>query len=197
MFKSIFVLESTWNRDDALVNTSIMPFVSEFSKHRNIKVYHQYFTDSKSFCHWIAKFNEICKKDALLYIASHGNKASIDALHGHIKKKTILDAIKKGKRIKYLHFGACLFGSYDNLYEILNNAKHLKWAAGYNKSVDWVESSLFDLLFWSRITPSGRLDEYKSKKTQTIVRNMTNTNSNGLVHDLGFEFLYRYGKKIF
>ena len=195
MIKTIFVLESTWNASEPLESSSVMPFVSEFAKQRNIKAYHQVFTDAKSFCHWINQFNKEKKPSALLYIASHGNHGSLHGLQGHIKRGTILNALKKAKNIRFLHFGSCLFGNEQNLKSILRSSKHIQWAAGYSKSVDWVDSTIFDVLLWGRI--SNRDAIKKNIKTQTIVKDIVEEQVSGLVKELGFEYVYRYGSNIY
>jgi len=197
MFKEIFVLESSWDANNPLEHSSIMPIVSEFAKQRNIKSYHQVFTDAKSFNHWIAEFNKSNKNGSLLYIASHGNRGSLHALNGGIKRNTVISALRKAKNIKYVHFGSCLFGNQENLKLILKTSKHIHWVAGYNISVDWVDSTLFDILLWGRITPSGRFDEHKNTKTHTIVKDLVENKVEGLVKELGFQFAYRYGTTIF
>jgi hypothetical protein len=192
---TIFVLESSWDKENPLSNSSVMPFVSEFAKQRGIKAYYQVFTDTKSFCHWINEFNKVATSSSLLYIASHGNKGSLIALNGGIKRGSIISALAKAKNIKFVHFGSCLFGNRGNLLLILKKCKHFQWAAGYNKSVDWINSMLFDILLWGRITT--REDHERSKKTQTIVKDIAENQAAGMVADLGFEYAYRYGTSIF
>lgn len=195
LIKTIFVLESSWDAQNPLKNSSVMPFVKEFAEQRGIKAYYQVFTDSKSFCHWIQEFNKVKTTSSLLYIAAHGYKGSLYALNGGIKRGTIVNAIKKAKNIRYVHFGSCNFGNKANLKLILTKSKHLQWAAGYNKSVDWVTSTIFDILLWGRVTT--REDHEKNKKTQTIVKDIAENQAAGLVAELGFEYVYRYGKTIF
>ena len=197
MFKEIFVLESSWDSKDPLVHNSIMPFVAEFAKQREMKAYHQIFTDSRSFKHWITEFNKSNKNGALLYIASHGNKGSLHALHGGINRNTVVSCLKSARNIKFVHFGSCLFGNQENLRLILKKSKHIQWVAGYYKSVDWIDSTLFDILLWGRITPSGRANEQKNTKTHTIVKDIVENQVQGLAKELGFNFAYRYGQTIF
>jgi hypothetical protein len=193
--KTIFVLESSWDPKNPLENASVMPFIIEFAKQRKIKAYYQVFTDKKSFCHWIEEFNKVSTTSSLLYIASHGNKGSLNALNGGINRSTIVSTIKKAKNFRYVHFGSCLFGNKANLNLILTKSKHLQWAAGYNKTVDWVTSTIFDILLWGRITT--REEHEKNMKTQTIVKDIAENQAAGLVSELGFEYVYRYGKSIF
>jgi hypothetical protein len=197
MFTTIFVLESSWDKEKPLTHSSIMPMINEFAKQRGIKAYHQVFTDTRSFRHWIKEFNKVSNSKTLLYIASHGTEDCLYGTISGIKKTTIIHALKNAKKIQYVHFGACLFGNINNLKAILNNATHLNWAAGYRKSVDWVDSTLFDLLLWGKITPNGRSDEQKNIKTHTIVNELLNNQAKGLADELGFEFAYWYGSKIF
>lgn len=193
--KTIFVLESSWDAKSPLENSSVMPFVEEFAKQRGIKAYYQVFTDKRSFSHWINEFNKVKTASSLLYIASHGNRGSLHALNGGIKKTSIITALKKANNIKYVHFGSCLFGNKENLQIILKKCNHFQWAAGYNKSVDWVTSTIFDILLWGRITT--REEHEKSKKTQTIVKDIAENQAAGLVSELGFEYVYRYGRNIY
>jgi len=197
MFKTIFVLESSWDKENPLQHSSIMPIIYEFAKQRGVKAYHQVFTDSRSFVHWINEFNQVSNSSTLLYIAAHGSKDCLYGTISGIKKTTILNALKKAKDIQYIHFGSCLFGNINNLKEVLKKAKHFHWAAGYKKSVDWVDSTLFDILLWSKITPGGRSDEQKNVKTHTLVKALIENHAKGLADELGFEFAYRYGDIIF
>ena len=189
-------MESSWDQEDPFQHYSLMPIVSEFAKQRKIETYHKVFTDAKSFKHWIETYNNLCKGGSLLYIAAHGYKASLCGLNCRINKQTITNAIAKARNIQFVHFGSCLFGNEENLKSILKKATNLSWIAGYDKSVDWVDSSLFDIFLWSRITPHGRGSSDKNLKTHTIVKNIIELQVAGMVKELGFKFVYRYGKNI-
>ena len=194
MFKSILVLESPWD-SSTVKSTSVWPFVSEFAKVTGISAHHQVFLDRSSFLHWVEKFNaDDVPAPKLLYIAAHGSEGRIAGLKRDINGATISDAIKKAKNIKYIHFGSCLFGSEANLTSLLNSAKHLKWAAGYENSVDWIDSTVFDILLWRRI--SSRDDDTKGMKSHTLAENLL-ADMPGLAKSLAFRFHYRYGKRNF
>ena len=197
MIKSIFILESSWNSDAPLQDYSVLPIINEFAKQRDIKIYHKVFTDGKSFKHWVEKYNRECSRGSLLYIAAHGNKGSINGLNTRINfNSTVVNTIKQAKNIQFVHFGSCLVGGTENLIFLIKKAKHISWAAGYNKSIDWVDSSLFEILLWSRITPNGRNEKDKNVKTHTLVSNIIENEVKGLTKEFGFNFVYRYGTKI-
>jgi hypothetical protein len=193
MFKTMLVLESPWE-DCSVESTSVWPFVSEFARVREIKAFRQSFSDVKSFKHWVNCFHkEKLRGPKLLYIAAHGTDGRISALKASINGKTIAATIKRAKSIEYVHFGSCLFGTNKNLTALLKNAKHLKWAAGYESSVDWVDSTLLDILLWGRI--ESRDDGSKGKRTHTLAAELL-CEVGGLAKALGFRFQYRYGNKI-
>jgi hypothetical protein len=193
VFKSILVLESPWD-DTSVESASVWPLVKEFARARNIRAHHQTFLDKSSFLHWVKVFNDEKLSDPkLLYVAAHGNNARISGLQKSINKSTITTALSNAPNIDFVHFGSCLYGSEKNLTALLTAASHLKWAAGYDKQVDWVDSTLFDILLWGRI--ESRDDPSKGKKTHTLATELIGEVS-GLAKNLGFRFQYRYGQQI-
>lgn len=196
MFKSILVLESSWD-SKWVQSTSVSPFVSEFAKVIEIESYHQVFTDKQSFCHWIERFNKqkTVSKPKLLYIAAHAESGRILGLHKKINFETIIKKLKTSKNIHYLHFGSCSIGNEDNLTLLLDKVKHIKWVAGYNKSVDWIDSTIFDIMLLGRIATRDK--KTKGLKSQTIVKDLVENEVTGLADNLGFQFVYRYGKTIY
>lgn len=188
MFKSILVLESPWD-SESVESKSVWPFVSEFAKVMNLRAYHQIFSDRDSFMHWIEVFNKEPVKSKLLYIASHGSNGRIQGLQRDINCSTIIDTIKKTKDIKCVHFGSCLFGTENNLSLLLKQAKHLTWAAGYNQAVDWLDSTLFDIMLWHHIANPHR----GGFKFHTRAEKVMDV---GLAEILGFRFQYRRGDAI-
>jgi hypothetical protein len=189
----MLVLESPWD-PKSVKSKSVWPFVSEFAGAIGIKAFHQTFSDKGSFCHWIARYNKEKLTDPkLLYVATHGSDGRISGLQRDINGITIRAALKRAKNIRFVHFGSCLYGTPDNLTQLLKEARHLLWAAGYNKSVDWVDSTLFDVLLWGRIAQRDK--HTKGLKTHTLAKDCLEEVP-GLSKNLGFCFQYRYGKKI-
>jgi len=195
MFRSILVLETPWVTE-SVKSASVWPFISEFANAMDLYAYHQIFTDTNSFCHWINVFNKEknITMPKLLYIAAHGGVGQICGLKNRINGSTIIEKLKKSKTINYVHFGSCLFGNIPNLESLLKKAKHIKMAAGYKKTVDWVDSTAFELMLWQRI--ATRVDDTKNLKLHTIVKEFVKDEVPGLAISLGFRCSYRYGKVI-
>jgi len=168
MFKSILVLESSWDKD-TVDSQSVWPFIREFANVIGLHAHHQTFSDKNSFEHWINLYNhEKLPKDKLLYIAAHGSKNQINGLSSSINRESVFTILKRSKNLKFIHFGSCNFGNDENLGLVLKNAKHIKWAAGYSKSVDWIDSTLIDILFWHR--QNSHDTNNKGLKTQNRTR---------------------------
>ena len=192
MFKSILVLESPWDYD-SVKSKSVWPFVSEFANAMCLHAHHQIFTDTKSFCHWINVFNEEkLTAPKFLYVAAHGGVGQICGLKNKINGNTIIEKLKKSKNINYVHFGSCLFGNKPNLELILKKVSHIRMAAGYKESVDWLDSTAFDLMLWKRI--AFRVNENKNQKLHSIVSDFVMNEVPGLSENLGFRCSCRYGK---
>jgi hypothetical protein len=193
MFKSILVLESAWD-NSSVQSKSVWPFVSEFAKATNIQAFHQSFSDRHSFEHWIECYNrEPLAGQKLLYIAAHGSEGRISGLKRSVNGTTITSSMKKATNIQYVHFGSCFYGSESNLRNLLYEAEHIRWAAGYQRSVDWIDSTLFDIMLWGRIV-NRNTEETKGIKTHTLAKELFNEIP-GLAKNLGFRFQYRYGEK--
>jgi len=156
MFKSILVLESPWNAD-SVQGMSVWPFVNEFANARELSAFHRKFSDKRSFRHWVDVFStERVPSPKLLYVAAHGEDNRIGGLKRAINGKTICDTLMKSTDIQHVHFGSCLYGSPGNLDSLMKAAGHIKSAAGYDQYVEWVDSTLFDVMLLGRLVhPRG------------------------------------------
>lgn len=197
MFKSILVLESTWD-NESLSQMSVWPFISEFANIKNLNAYYKAFSNKASLEHWVRLYNqESMPGSKLLYIAGHGSIGTISGLKSNINAATIRDLLKHCPDIQYVHFGTCNFGNQRNLETLLYDVEHLRWAIGYDKSINWIDSTLFDIMVWNQI--AGRdpeKDSIKGRRTHSLVKELLDEHVGGLATQLSFTFQYRYGDKI-
>ena len=104
------------------------------------------------------RFSGIGSRRKILYIASHGSPKSLHTLADDpITRTQLRNALLKSK-IRGIVFGSCLFGNRDNA-EFLLEEHNIDWVAGYNRTVDWLASTICDILFfrmlldgWFRMT---------------------------------------------
>lgn len=191
----ILVLECPWD-SESVECVSVWPFFKEFANASGTKAYFQAFNDKKSLKHWIDVFDgKSGGGKKLLYIAAHGEEGRISGLRNAINATTILNMFVECKSIDYVYFGSCFFGTDRNLASLLDANQNLKWVAGYTAPVDWINSTLFDLLFIRRVLIRG--DEDKGRSQHTLAIDFIEGETLGLSNKLSFNFNYRYDNKIF
>src|ERR1035438_1250497 len=71
----------------------------------------------------------------------------------------------KQKSITGLYFGSCLIGTAKNAGFWLSKkpTTGLIWVAGYERSVDWVDSSAVDMIFWSKYLSERKANRSRRK----------------------------------
>lgn len=155
----IAVLEAAWERDQHL---SVKPLFNILSSiYVGVEDGYEYerFVGSRSFdeTHFF-----LCTRPNVryIYVASHGHEGGnhLTCPNGDVISRTLLrnDLIKassvRGGRIDGAFYGSCFFGEDFNawtlLREVHDNGGMLCWVAGYQGSVDWIQSSVLDLMFW-------------------------------------------------
>jgi hypothetical protein len=191
----ILVLECPWD-SESVEGLSVWPFFKEFANAARTKAYFQAFNDKKSLKHWIDVFDRKAgSSKKLLYIAAHGEDGRISGLKNSINATTILNMFAECESIDYVYFGSCFFGTDRNLASLLDANNNLKWVTGYTAPVDWINSTLFDLLFIRRVLI--REDEDKGRSQHTMALDFIEGEAAGLSSKLSFNFNYRYDNKIF
>jgi hypothetical protein len=91
-----------------------------------------------------------------IYIGAHGNDGAICGLGdieiSRTKLRNIFRNCNKKGRVSGVYFGSCLVGTERNASFWLTEAPNtgLQWIGGYTKSVDWIDSSAIDMIFWSK-----------------------------------------------
>lgn len=190
MIDSILVLESEWEKT-SLNEVSVKKFFDGFTDLYEISFYYKPFHDVKDIEHWLNVYDRLRKKNKLLYIAAHGERGRLEVIHKSINISTLQRVIKKHKSIRYLMLGSCLIGHKNNIEKFLKQNKNLVWVAGYDKRINWIDSTVYDILFLSRL-----LTKEDRKKFHTAVNKLVNKELTDFVRSLGFNFAYRYGQSI-
>lgn len=102
----------------------------------------------------------------IIYLATHGNDTHIgpnaaQAISRTKLRNAVKDANKK-KQLSGLYLGTCYTGNNDTASFILTGGTNLTWVAGYTESVDWIEGSAIDMVFFHWVA-----DEYKKNKSRS------------------------------
>jgi len=94
----------------------------------------------------------------MLYFACHGTELNLVPADGRspIKYDVLLKALEKAKEgaVSFVHFGCCeMVQAKDRRqsHQKILDSCGAKWASGYTKSVDWLQSAFLDLALVSEV----------------------------------------------
>jgi hypothetical protein len=136
----------------------------------------------------------ICKDNDTNYIsiAMHGCKQYLEFANGdRINRKEFRDLFarenNKSRNTCGVHFGSCSF--FDSLFAkfIFEKDTSAWWLAGYSKSIDWIESSALDQIFFSKLMKNNGSMRKKQINAIKDVAIEMKEQVNGLVKELGFQ----------
>ncbi len=133
-----------------------------------------------------------------LYFASHGDEGGLHFEGEQRLTRTELRnalAASDGSQFIGLYLGACAFGARslaDHLFK--NGDVKLKWVAGYSKDLDWVQSSVLDLLVLNEILGRRRKGDSTPQHLQRSMKKV-NKLAGGLIKELGFGFYVPKGRR--
>lgn len=149
------VLESRWHDDSNLSVKPVFDMISHcYLDGSNDAIPYERFFSASSFRETVEFYKEK-RQTSALYIACHGDENGLTPIFGDpiscIDLVTIAGAdhyteTNKG-RFSGLFFGSCSFLSEDNAVFLMDRIPELRWVAGYDKDVDWGESTMLDGLF--------------------------------------------------
>lgn len=147
------------------------------------------------------------KRTEVVYLASHGDETNIgpnatNAISRTEARNIVISANKK-KQIKGLFLGTCLTGNAAVARFFLENTStNLEWVAGYSKSVNWVDGSAIDMIFFSKLAELYVANKSK-KKGKSSPRAMAHTAATAMLklvqgaHSAyGFNIYFHENKKL-
>lgn len=192
MESKLAVMEMKWFRGLNISMRGVFDFLTDIH-FKNAHSYHyEMFNDARAF-------KEIfCRLSSLngihdIYVAAHGDISGIVGSNEKIISQTILKNIIESSnnargRLDSVYFGCCLFGNNLAMEKLLCAGNSIKWIAGYENSVDFIDSSSLDLIFWNRYWKNKN-----DNKSITTLQNIQKTivelkkDADGLMTRLGFQ----------
>ncbi len=96
------------------------------------------------------------KRTKVAYLATHGNENEIGPNSANAISRTefrnLLVAANSTGQLKGLYLGTCLTGNSKTAKFLLEDkSTKLDWVAGYRESVDWVDGSAIDMVFFHKL----------------------------------------------
>ena len=189
----IVILEGQWWRGHEV--PLVLPYFHALSiSHRNIDVSHKTIRSVEDIAYYVSKISK--NSGSMLYFACHGEDLHLEPAgqHAKIPQEKLLQALGEAKEgaISFVHFGCCEMvdpKARRKSHQAVLDASGAKWASGYTKSVDWLQSTFLDLALVSELfamqhaQEDGRVARLKSKAGAFV-----NTYSS-LSRSLGFSAL--------
>jgi hypothetical protein len=157
MDMNIAILEGKWFDDKNVSVEPLFHVLGDLLYKEAHPYYYHMVDDSSTFSDLI---NYVFRKRGMkyLHVAAHGDNKGITGTNdGHISRASIKNAFNRvrspkdggtyGSLIEGAFFGSCNFMTKDNAKYLLDST-HVKWVAGYSKNIDWIGSSMVDIIFW-------------------------------------------------
>jgi hypothetical protein len=156
--KNIACLESLWDAD--IENRlSVRPILKLASMMNNVKFTYLTCNTREEMKHNLEKLKGL-RGYGILYLAFHGKPGVLLLDESSVDLETLAAFMGRGFVDWVVHFGSCSTIDVER-YRIRNfmNATGVSMVLGYKKDVDWIESTVTDLLFldW--------LQSYKNMKS--------------------------------
>lgn len=158
------VIESRWfETGNDTVKSFFESIASIYCKNSSAFLYHS-FNEKNS----LKKAFEECSKDEkteIIYLATHGNSKVIGPENIFISRtelRNIISQVNKSGVIKGIFLGTCETGNEDIArYLLEDKSTKLEWIAGYNSSIDWIDGTAMDMIFFSKLA-----EQYCKNKTR-------------------------------
>nr|CAD6609754.1 hypothetical protein RTCK_02212 [Rhizobium sp. TCK] len=192
----IAVIESTWWKRRNTSVRGIFDVIADIV----VKSPHGYHYEMANSVEGLKKSIETLASSRgihYLYLAMHGNEGGLVPHNGETLSAVVLRnlLVKAGSRrasLRGLHLGCCEFGTAETASKLFDRDIAPTWVAGYGARVDWLQSSILDMLFLTTlITPLGR--KIRETELQRIERvaGQLKVAAPGLVQALGFGVFVR------
>ncbi|WP_201727837.1 hypothetical protein [Acidocella sp. C78] len=159
----LVVLEGRWENNRNISVKGLFDLLMEM-QFENIHEYHfENFATNETLRSILGHVCGNNTRKNYIYIGAHGDD---NGIHGSVDRisRTQLNNILRnsiGGSIKGIFFGACLFGNENNAGFFFERdvgiRRSVEWIAGYGESVDWIQSSAFDMIFWQHLLQARRM----------------------------------------
>lgn len=132
-----------------------------------------------------------------LCLATHGSDDGLEMHNDDTLSRTeirnILIRVKKTPNTKLhgLHLASCSFGTKSLAEFIFQKDVGIEWIAGYNKDIDWLDSTAMDMLFFNELISNDESVTPQKRILQTAEN--LHKKAGSLIDKLGFEVFVRKG----
>ncbi|KAF5036772.1 hypothetical protein DSECCO2_571620 [anaerobic digester metagenome] len=158
----IYCLEGSWNKNPRS-NQTIKPILDLLFTFSKIKYIYRKCTDKENFIKELQRFSQKRYSNyTILYIAYHGRKNRIYFGNEYITLKEIANVLEGKLNGKIVHFGSCstLNTTEKNINDFINRTG-CSFISGYQKDVEYIDSSAFEMVYFETIQKYYSLKKIK------------------------------------
>lgn len=166
MREKIFTLEGEWERNPTS-KTSVWSMLQLLKDIEKIDFFHRRVATRSDFEFYLKKSR--IRKYSTIYFAFHGSKNQIQL--GDYKNTLSLDDIAEIAdgclEDKIVHFGSCKTCKSKEELREFKYQTGAKMVSGYEKDIDWIDSTILDLAYFSNLnelTRKGAIEKRISSK---------------------------------
>ena len=197
------VIESRWwstGNDSVRPLFEIVAGIIEDNPH---SVRYDMFSEEVSLSNIVS---DIAQDDGFhsIYLGGHGDENSVYGLNDNsisrVKLRNIIRSCNINGNVKGIYFGSCLVANHNNASFWLGEAEtNLEWVAGYKESVDWVDSSAIDMIFWSKYLLDRKRNRSRKKGKKSELKMVKDSASEmkklmpSVFNQMGFNIYYMDG----
>lgn len=181
--RNIFCLEGDWN-ENLKHRSSILPALELLELNNDIQTIYKTcasYEEFKTRIEQILSDDRKYKYFEIIYLAFHGSKSNLYMGKERVSLKKIAESFENKLQGKIIHIGSCKTLSDEREAYCFLNKTGAKAIAGYSKNVDFISSTVTDILFFDLCQNYERM--------HTIKTNMAKKYGD-LGQALGFEIYY-------
>jgi len=156
----------------------------------NTAAYHyEMFASADSMKEVVARLEDTSEA-RLVYLASHGSELALAGPGKNTISRTVVRNAFSTHRFDGVYFGSCEFMNVKNAQFFLLESEWISpwWFAGFSKSVPWITSTVFDVMFFD-IYYNVKRKQRSIEELDLIkkVAKITKEKLKGLCDELGFD----------
>ena len=184
------VVEGKWSAQTNVSVKGLFDILSDINFDTPHAYLFEMFCDASSLDNIVGRMG----KDSsvrYLYIGAHGTDDGIEGSGGKVSRTKLRNSLSKlaSGSLEGLFLGTCSFGQDWNAEYLLSPPSipnpPIKWVAGYTEYIDWIDSSVLDLLFWNTILDRRFARETPVERIRLAAEEILKL-APGLVEELGF-----------
>lgn len=150
MREKIFTLEGEWEKNPKN-KTSVWSMLQFLKDIERIDFFHRRVATRSDFEFYLKKGK--VRSYSTIYFAFHGSNSNIQLgdKKNCLSLNEIAEIAKGGLKNKIIHFGSCETCKGIRELEEFKIATGARIVSGYSKTVDWVDSSILDIAYFSHL----------------------------------------------